>query len=592
MTSKRVLAVATIFVVLGGLLLLGCVPVKTQHEHASSTVLPGTETAFIRQEAHKLIQRLLDEELIPGVSIALVDGNGPLWLEGFGLADRQRGIAAQPDTVYRVGSLSKSLTAMGVMQLSELEKIALDEPLEDQLEGFAIRRHQVDKVVITPRQLLSHRSGLPSDLRKGMYTQTPFRRVTRLLHDEYLAFMPDTVYGYSNLGYDLLGHLIEQRSGRSFAEYMQDQLFGPLHMHHTGYALSPAMQEKLAAGHLDGQVRPQPPLRDTPALGLYSTAQDLGNLLVALLQGTVPGVSENSIRQMWRPQIAEGQISLGFYPGLGWFIEDDPLLGRVVRHGGSTLLFGAELALLPDQGIGVAVLANGAESNRVARQLAATILQLILRVRGSGTMAQAPKPPAPEEQSQLIPSGGYATDLGLLMVDSERPRLCACIIERMLDMVRFDDGSFGLTPESAASLPSSYRVLGELRFRSRHQGGKDVLLAERDGEEIVLGTRIDSQSWDQVWRQRIGRYRTLNPDGAYSIQDLQLSSEEGVICLHYRAPHLTDSVIRVPLKPVSATEAVIEGLGRGRGETVRIIEINGKQCIRFSGYMGEPVGAE
>jgi hypothetical protein len=481
---------------------------------------------------------------------------------------------------------------MGVMQLSELEKIALDEPLEDQLEGFAIRRHQVDKVVITPRQLLSHRSGLPSDLRKGMYTQTPFRRVTRLLRDEYLAFMPDTVYGYSNLGYDLLGHLIEQRSGRSFAEYMQDQLFGPLHMHHTGYALSPPMQEKLAAGHLDGQVRPQPPLRDTPALGLYSTAQDLGNLLVALLQGTVPGVSENSIRQMWRPQIAEGQISLGFYPGLGWFIEDDPLLGRVVRHGGSTLLFGAELALLPDQGIGVAVLANGAESNRVARQLAATILQLILRVRGSGIMTRTIKPPAPEEQSQLIPSGGYATDLGLLMVDSERPRLCACIIERMLDMVRFDDGSFGLTPESAASLPSSYRVLGELRFRSRHQGGKDVLLAERDGEEIVLGTRIDSQSWDQVWRQRIGRYRTLNPDGAYSIQDLQLSSEEGVICLHYRAPHLTDSVIRVPLKPVSATEAVIEGLGRGRGETVRIIEINGKQCIRFSGYMGEPVGAE
>lgn len=573
-------------------MLQGCASVDRQADGGGSSVLPNAEIALVRREVRKLIQGMLDEELAPGVSIALVNREGLLWLEGFGEADRINSIPATADTVYRVGSLSKPLTALGVMQLSVAGGVFLDESLQRQLEGFSVRSHQQEKIEITPRQLLSHRSGLPSDLRKGMYTATPFTQVTHLLHDEYVAFAPDTVYGYSNLGYDLLGHLIEQTTEQAFANYMQSRLFKPLGMTQTGYVLSEQMRQKLAAGHLDGQVRPQPPLRDTPALGLYTSARDLGRLSVALLQDSVPGLGQGQLIEMWTPQMVKGQISLGIYPGLGWFIEDDAVLGRVVRHGGSTLLFGAELALLPDQELGVAVLVNGADGNRIARQLAAAILQLSVELRGRKDNIQAIKALQIKEDDQLIPSGGYATDLGLLMVDPDQPRLCACIIERILDMVRFDDGSFGLTPESAASLPSAYRILGELRFSSRHQGGKDVLLAEKDGAEMILGSRIEAHPWGRIWQQRIGNYKTLNPDGEYAIQDLQISSEEGVLCLHYRAPHLSDSRIRVPLKPVSATEAVIEGLGRGRGETVRIVEMNGKQCLRFSGYLGEPVESD
>jgi hypothetical protein len=159
----------------------------------------------------------------------------------------------------------------------------------------------------------------------------------------------------------------------------------------------------------------------------------------------------------------------------------------------------------------------------------------------------------------------------------------------MLDMVRYEDGSLSLTRESAANLPEAYQVLGELRFRSRKQGGKEVLVAQREGEEFVLGTHIDSQPWGKEWKERIGKYRTMNPDGPFSIQDLQLAEKDGVLCLKYKVPHLSNRPIQVPLKPISTDEAVIEGLGRGRGETVRIVEIDGKQCLRFSGYMGEPV---
>jgi CubicO group peptidase (beta-lactamase class C family) len=551
-------------------------------------VLPQGDMQALRTESMKLIRRVLEEEMVPGLSIALVDREGPIWIEGFGLENTRTGDRVDTGTLFRVGSLTKPVTALGVMQLVAAGKINLDQALKEQLSDFSIRHHQHYTTPVTPRQLLSHRSGLPSDLRKGMYTDTPFSKVTSLLHEEYAAYDPDRIYSYSNIGYDLLGHLIEQHSGVAYADYIGQALFTPLGMHSSGFDLSPDLIERLSAGHLGGQVRPQPPLRDTPALGLYTTAKDLGRLMTALLGAQIPGMPASLLDQMFQPQTAPGQVSLGVSPGFGWFVEQHPVIGTRVRHGGSTLLFGAEMELLPEQGLGVAVLANGADSNRLVKELGTTILTLAATLRGV----------LPEQSQPLIvdthatgydtPSGAYATDLGLLMVDADQPRLCACIIERILDLVRFDDGSLGLSEESVRQLPDGYRILGELRLRERALNGMDVLVAHRNGNEIMLGNRVESDQWASVWKNRLGSYRTINPDGEFSIQDLKLSDQDGVLCLHYRAPHLSENLIRVPLQAVSPTEAVVQGFGRGGGETVQIVELNGRQCLKFSGYMGVP----
>ena len=111
---------------------------------AAQIVMPGAEFARVRSEALKLIQGMLDEELVPGLSIALVSSEGAIWLEGFGQADAQSATPASPDTVYRTGSLSKPLTALAVMQLTKQRKIDLDKPLARQLPGFSIRRRDDD----------------------------------------------------------------------------------------------------------------------------------------------------------------------------------------------------------------------------------------------------------------------------------------------------------------------------------------------------------------------------------------------------------------------------------------------------------------
>ncbi|MBA1333374.1 beta-lactamase, partial [Candidatus Endoriftia persephone str. Guaymas] len=165
------------------LLLIGCQSQK--QDPSGAQVFPGGELSALRSEALKLINGMLEEEMIPGVSIALVDRSGPLWVEGFGYADQPTMRPVQADTVFRVGSLTKPLTALAVMQLQEAGRIDLDQPFTEQFEGFSIRsRGPVQS--FTPRQMLSHRSGLPSDLRKGMYTATPFTQVAALLEDEYI----------------------------------------------------------------------------------------------------------------------------------------------------------------------------------------------------------------------------------------------------------------------------------------------------------------------------------------------------------------------------------------------------------------------
>jgi CubicO group peptidase (beta-lactamase class C family) len=559
---------------------------------SSWRVLPSADMEHVRSETLVLIRRLLDEELVPGLSLALVEADGPIWVEAFGVSNTQTGRRLETDSVLRAGSISKPITAMAIMQLQQRSLLNIDSSLESQLIDFSIKRRPLQSGPMTLKQVMRHRAGLPSDLLKGMYTDTPFTDVSAKLRDSYLASAPGTKFNYSNLGYDLLGEIIEQQTKLTFEVYIQKNLFNPLGMSLSGFTLTPEMRNRLADGHLDGYLYPQPPLRDLPALGLYTTAQDMGKLLKGLLQQEIPGLSVLTQQQMWRVDLNEKDQMGDDINGLGWFIELHPEVGKLVRHGGSTLLFGAEVALLPNKGLGVAVLANGAHSNHLTRELAATILSLAAKSKPLRSATSSASRSTPALSAEHRPSGSYATSLGLLSVEPDRHKLCACIIEQILDLTRFDDGSYALTQESAASLPHSYRILGELRFSTRQGGGEELLIARKEGQELVIGNKIDHSALNNVWRGRLGSYETINPDGDFTLENLKLSDEEGVICFHYKAPHLSEREIRLPLIPVSDSEALIQGVGRGAGETLDFIEINGKPCLRFSGYIGMPAVGE
>jgi hypothetical protein len=132
-----------------------------------------------------------------------------------------------------------------------------------------------------------------------------------------------------------------------------------------------------------------------------------------------------------------------------------------------------------------------------------------------------------------------------------------------------------------------------MQFRTREIGGRQVVVAKNGSKEAVVGERIPPGPVPKVWLERIGRYELLNPDAEFPLTDPELKLREGQLCMSYKLPRLSPMTIQVPLRAISDTEAVVLGLGRTRGETLRAIRVNGEERLRYSGFIGrKPKGGQ
>jgi CubicO group peptidase (beta-lactamase class C family) len=566
----------------------------------ASTDMAQTQIAAtvraLRNDLAPLIVAAQERFQVPGLSLVLVRSDGVLWAEGFGEADRERQIPATPSTVYRAGSLAKPLTATAVMQLAEAGAIDIDQPLNAYLPAFSIRsRFDTVAQPITVRSVLSHHAGLPTDLNKGMWTDTPYTQVVDALDDEYATFPPDFVFAYSNVGYTLLGHMVAAVSGIDYPAYIDQRVFQPLGMRHSGFSAPGA---DLAQGYRDGEPFAMLPIRDLPADGLYTSAADLGRYMQALLRsGELRGhrlLEEATIEEMWEPQNLDVPLDLDILNGLGWFLEEDsiPGGGEVIRHGGTTLVFAAEMILLPKRGLGVAVLANADGSKAIVSRLAEAILGRVLKTVNALPAAdlfltELRKPTADPEPADI--AGRYATDFGLISIRAQDPKLCACVINETFDLIPFPNGWFGLGEEALGALPLGLRPLAAMRFQTQHIDGREVVVARHDEQRVVIGEKVPEIPVPQVWLDRLGGYEILNPDPGFPLTEAQLKLNDGHLCMSYRLPKLSESRVQVPLRPISDTEAIILGLGRMRGETLRAVTIKGQERLRYSGFVGRKI---
>ena len=550
----------------------------------------------IRDNLAPLIKGAQERFRIPGISLVLVRGQELLWTEGFGHADRAGGIPATPRTVYRAGSLAKPFTAIAVMQLAEAGEIDIDQPINGYLPEFSIRS-RFDRAAepITVRSTLCHHSGLPTDLNKGMWSREPFTQVAQRLREEYAAFPPNLVFSYSNVGYTLLGHMVEKTGRVPYADYMEQRVFRPIGMKQSGIGRSPGGERLLSKGYRDGNELDLLPIRDLPAFGLYTSAADLGVFLQALLRAGVTGgrglLARETLEEMFEPQNRHVELDLDIVNGLGWFLEDGsiPGGGLVIRHGGTTLAFGSELILLPEKGLGVAVLANADGSRPIVSRLAEEILSRVLDANPPPLSAglfldELERETREPELSEL--AGRYATDFGLISIRPEDAKLCACIVEETFDLIPYPHGWFGIGQGKLTSLPTSLRPLAQMRFQSRRIDGKEVVVARRGDKHMVLGEKIPAEPVPEVWLRRVGEYELVNPDRHFPLEEPRLKLREGQLCMSYKLPRLSVKTIQVPLRPISEDEAIILGLGRTRGETLRVITVDGEEHLRYSGFIG------
>lgn len=300
---------------------------------------------------------------IPGVSIAIVQGDRILYIRGYGVAD-SRGRSITPQMPFMIGSLSKSFTALAIIQLVEAGKVELDQPVQRYLPWFRVADEQASNE-ITVRQLLNQTSGL--SFRSGRLLLADsyagadaIERHVRLLASQRLSHQPGTQYEYSNANYNTAGLIVEVVSGLSFEEYVQRNIFEPLSMRHSYASLDDAKRGGLPWGHRTWFGWPVgapglPFIRgELPAGALMSSAENMAHWLIAHLnEGRYEGksvLSPNGVATLHAPPPG------GWY-AMGWAhsrVGDQPTL----THLGDTAGFHAQMVLVPSAGLGVVSLIN------------------------------------------------------------------------------------------------------------------------------------------------------------------------------------------------------------------------------------------
>ena len=317
--------------------------------------MPASEATLA--ELRRAVRGHQAERRLPSVSVAVFRGDEVLYAEAVGRADVEAERDATPDTQYRVGSITKTFTAVAIMQLRDAGELALDDRLSDHVgeathEGPTIRR------------LLSHLSGLqrepPGEVWESMVDPSVEELLERLA-DAERVLDSGAYWHYSNLGYALLGEIVARRSGMPATRYIDERVIRPLGLarttwspvepHAQGYYVSPYSDTVEREHHAELQG-------SAPIGQLWSTAPDLAKWGAFLASGHDGVLPARTIEEMHAVQALVPYVKgwrMGWGLGLALYRDDDRILAG---HGGAMPGFLAGLVVSKEDGIGAAVLAN------------------------------------------------------------------------------------------------------------------------------------------------------------------------------------------------------------------------------------------
>ncbi|MCU7847526.1 MAG: beta-lactamase family protein [Candidatus Thiodiazotropha sp. (ex Lucinoma kastoroae)] len=342
----------------------------------------------------------MEEHNIVGLSIAIVDDQELVWAEGFGWADKKQWIRATPETVYRAGSITKLFTATAAMQLAEQGKLNIDQPIKRYLPGFSIKQRIKGVGPVTPRNIMTHHSGLPSDYLQGRWEDEPasFTGLAGQLKEDYAANPPNTILSYSNLAMTLLGHTVQEVSGQSYAEYIRQSLLLPIGMPSSYIAPGLIADRLTAKGYYKNKEKPVVPMRDLPAGALNSNVWDLAHFTQMLFaegwSGSQQILKSETLDEMLRYQDGDAPFDLDSRIGLAWFLDDSfgKAASLVAGHDGATFLFSSSLTALPKHKLAIIVLSNTASVGEAIVEIAQEALTLALDAKTGIAVADESEP--------------------------------------------------------------------------------------------------------------------------------------------------------------------------------------------------------
>ncbi|MFO0758478.1 MAG: serine hydrolase domain-containing protein [Byssovorax sp.] len=322
------------------------------------------------------VARYLRDELVksqvPNAAFGLVLDDRLIYAEGVGPRTDQGG-AIDANTVFRIGSVTKTMTGLALLALRDDGKLSLDDPAERYIPELHDAVYPTrDSPVITIRHLVTHTSGLPrlGSLDYGDGHLVSERELLNAARTARLDFVPGTSSKYSNLAMALGGLIVTRVSGRPVRDFLTQRFFIPLGMRSTVWERAQVPPERLAAGHdhdKNGRYEDCGPHWQLGAAegmgGVYSTVTDLARYVSFELSAWPPRDTPDN-GPVRRATLRESQLGAGLSRagrstwGVNWGVSDDPVIGLVLTHNGGTEGYSSSIWIGPDRGVGVVLLSS------------------------------------------------------------------------------------------------------------------------------------------------------------------------------------------------------------------------------------------
>ena len=316
------------------------------------------------QELEGKTPNILRKYDIPGATISVINEGEVKWIGAFGYQDLENSIKMSDQAVFQAASISKPVTALGIMKLVDGGYISLDDPVSEHITRWDIPNSEFDSDKVTIRSLLSHTSGL--SLGGGYPGYEPDQKLPTLedslsgigggARPVELIRNPGEIFIYSGGGYNLLQLLIEEVTGRSFAEYMEEDVLLPLNMTNSSFYWEESLRPQIAKAY-DQQMNllPNYLFIEQAAAGLYTTIHDMNSFVLYSINHYFAN------RELYTPQMEVGGLTGIIYENtaLGHFININEDGSQIVAHDGANNGWRAKFAFVPDKGEGIVILTNG-----------------------------------------------------------------------------------------------------------------------------------------------------------------------------------------------------------------------------------------
>ncbi|MFK7954171.1 MAG: serine hydrolase domain-containing protein [Ekhidna sp.] len=526
-----------------------------------------------------------------GLAVAVVDNNEVAYMNGFGFSDLANQVEVNPNTVFSIGSCTKTFTALAIMSLHEKGLLDINESIKKYIPELTIENRFDDGNEIYIKDILSHLAGLPSDILNGMAADEGPDMTWTIdeLNKQKTISSNRFVFAYSNVGYNLLGELIERVSGMTYAEYLKTSIFEPLNMTNTNAGFN----ESMSKGY-DKKKEVKNIGRNVEASGsINSSAADMTNFLKMMMgEGSFNGeqIFKKETITLMQNDYTKG-ITLESSDAYGFGVdvysirigkEDDSRLVEGYGHNGYSPPFHADYRYIPELNVGVVVMSNTLKSGSM-RSAGVILGSYLKEAKGLSYKLMGKESYIPSNCTESDIVGKYNLGVSMIEVkDIEKVKFKVDGVNVVMTR-KGDSFDYSLKAKLLGFIPMKIKDV-IFRFVKR---GENVYFTQLDLDrktEQYVAAKVDQILIPSSWKRICGNYEIVETYASsieefdFSKAEVKIKEQDGTVMLSIKTP---GGKMEYMLDVVSDKLAFSGGVGRHMGYSAEILE-NGN--VYFSGF--------